>query len=216
MIIDSPSLLNHPDFQYLNDIITALEKVDPKYFSWYKHKPANDGTISEVIKKSNEERVFAYELYHQIRKIMDTEPIPDRYIGVHLNGEAIKDDNFFTTLYKGLSTLYDSIKTDICNRKMPDLVLHKDPGSIKKEGQIYLAEIKMGDNAKALNDLLKLTMFENSGLNFDLYIFIYVGKSTDELKNELKKIDVSILSKNIVCACVKHQQAKCYTLGELI
>lgn len=216
MIIESPELMNHPQAKYLEDIKDALEKVEPIYYNWYKHKPATDGTVSEEIQRSNEERVFSYELYHQIRKIMDTKPKYDRYEGVHLNGEAIKDDKFFTTLYEGLSTIFDSIKSDKNNKKMPDLVLHKDPGSINEEGQIYLAEIKMKDNDKALDDLFKLTMFEKSGLKFRFYIFIYVGKTIDDLKNELKKIDVSKVSKNIVCICVKYQQAKCNKLGELI
>ena len=71
---------------------------------------------------------------------------------------------------------YKSFKDDKNNKRIPDLVLHKDQGSINKEGQIYLAEIKMGDNKKALDDLEKLTALKNGKLAFEFYIFIYVGK----------------------------------------
>ena len=215
-MIESNVLKDHPKVIYLDDLKVALKKVDPAYFNWCMHKPADDGSISEEIQSRNEERVFAYELYHQIRKIMESKSASKRYQGVFLNGEAIKDDKFFTNLYEGLSKVYKDINEDKSNKRVPDLVLHKDQGSNKAEGQIYLAEIKMGDNDKALDDLLKLSMLKDSKLNFDFYIFIYVRKTIDELKEELKKIDTSKLSKSIVCLCTKFQQAKCYTLGELI
>ena len=86
--------------------------------------------------------------------------------------EAIKDDKFFTNLYEGLSKVYKDINRDKSNKRVPDLVLHKDQGSNKAEGRICLAEIKMGDNDKAVDDLLKLSMLKDSKLHFDFYIFL--------------------------------------------
>ena len=216
MLYESQILKENPKAEYLEDIKLALKNVESNYFNWYMHKPATDGTISEEIVINHEERVFAYELYHQIRKIMEEDPIPDRYKKVYLNGEAIKDDKFFTDLYEGLSIYYKSFKDDKNNKRIPDLVLHKDQGSINKEGQIYLAEIKMGDNKKALADLEKLTALKKSNLAFEFYIFIYVGKDINEFKEELKQIDTSKYSKDIVCICTKYQQSTCNTLGELL
>ena len=215
-MIESSVLKDHPQVQYLEDLKIALEKVDPAYFNWYMHKLADDGSVSEDIRNRHEERTFAYELYHQVRKIMESKEASKRYQSVYLNGEAIKDDKFFTNLYEGLSYVYKDINDLKSNKRMPDLVLHKDQGSIKPEGQIYLAEIKMGDNDKALDDLRKLSMFKSSKLNFSFYIFIYVRKTMFELKEELKNINTSKFSKDIVCLCTKIQKAECYTLGELI
>ncbi len=216
MLYESQILKENPKAEYLEDIKLVLKNVKSIYFNWYMHKPATDRTISEEIEKKHEEKVFAYELYHQIRKIMEENPVPDRYKNVYLNGEAIKDDKFFTDLYEGLSIFYKSFKDDKNNKRIPDLVLHKDQGSINKEGQIYLAEIKMGDNKKALDDLEKLTALKNGKLAFEFYIFIYVGKDVNEFKEELKQIDTSNYSKDIVCICTKYQQSTCNTLGELL
>lgn len=96
------------------------------------------------------------------------------------------------------------------------MVLHKDLGSIEKEGQIYLAEIKMAENKNALDDLKKLTALQKSKLNFTFYVFIYAGKNKDEFYDELSKIDTSNLAKDIVCICSKFGQSECMTLGEII
>ena len=216
MLFESPVLSNLPNVEYLEDIKLALEKVDSQYFRWYLHKASSEVDYADEILRQNCERVFAYELYHQIRKIMEEKPTPKRYENIFLNGEAIKDDKFFTDLYEGLSKTCKDFNDDKNNKRIPDLVLHKDLGGIEKEGQIYLAEIKMQENNDALKDLFKLTCFERSNLNFDFYIFIYVGKDSNEFKDDLKKIDTSILSKDLVCICTKHQQSTCNTLGELL
>ena len=216
MLFESPSLSKCPNVEYLEDIKHALAKVESQYFGWYLHKSSSEVDFADDILRYNCERVFAYELYHQIRKIMEEDPIPERYRKMYLNGEAIKDDRFFTDLYKGLSDICKDFNDDKDNKRIPDLVLHKDMGGIEEEGQIYLAEIKMEENDDALKDLLKLTCFENSNLNFDFYIFIYVGIDVDEFKKKLKKIDTSKLSKNIVCICTKYQHSTCNTLGELL
>ena len=216
MLIESPKLSQHPKKEYLEDIKSALKTVDSKYFRWYLHKVSSDVEFSDEIMRCNCERVFAYELYHQIRKIMESEPIHERYKNVYLNGEAIKDDKFFEDLYENLSKISKDYSEENDNKRIPDLVLHKDPGGIEKEGQIYLAEIKMHKNKDALKDLFKLTCFMESKLNFDFYIFVYVGKDVNEFKDELKQIDSSKLSKDIVCICTKYQQSTCNTLGELL
>ena len=209
-------LSQHSKAMYLEDLMCAIEKVESIYYKWYLHKISTNVKQSEEIRICHCESVFAYELYHQIRKIMESDPPLQRYEGVYLNGEAIKDDRFFTDLYEGLSKISTEFSDSENNKRVPDLVLHKDLGSTEKEGQIYLAEIKLGENKDALKDLTKLTLLQKSKLNFDFYIFIYVGKTIEELKSEIDNIDTSLLSKDIVCICTKFQEAKCMTLGEII
>ena len=216
MLFESPILSNHPNKEYLEDIKTALNNVNSVYYSWYNHKISNSEYPSEECQKAYCERVFAYELYHQIRRIMDANPAPARYEDVYLNGETIKDNKFFTDIYEGLAELSPTFSDNTDSKRIPDLILHKDLGSTEAEGQIYLAEIKMKDNENALDDLEKLTLFGKSKLNFKFYIFIYAGKDIDELKEDLSKKDTSALSKDIVCICSKYGESKCMTLGEII
>ena len=216
MLFESPILSQHLYREYLEDIKSALRNVDSIYYRWTNHKVGETDFSSEEVEKAYCERVFAYELYHQIRKIMDANPALERYQGVYLNGETIKNNKFYTDLFDGLSEYDSSFKEDGDNKRIPDLVLHRDLGSIENEGQIYLAEIKMAENKNALDDLKKLTVLQKSKLNFAFYIFIYAGKNIDELYEELSKIDTSIVSKDIVCICSKFGKSECMTLGEII
>lgn len=215
MLLESPELFYHRDKEYLEDIKTALNSVNSIYYTWYNHKIDNTDYSSEEYQKAYCERVFAYELYHQIRKIMDASPVPMRYKDVYLNGETIKDNKFFNDIYDGLKESNPKFNGEN-SKRIPDLVLHKDLGSTEEEGQIYLAEIKMKDNKNALDDLEKLTLFEKSKLNFTFYIFIYAGKDVEEFKEDLSKIETSTLSKNIVCICAKCGESQCMTLGEIL
>lgn len=216
MLYESPFLSQHTFREYLEDIKCALKNVDSIYYRWTNHKVDETKFPSEEFEIAYCERVFAYELYHQIRKIMDENPALERYRGVYLNGETIKSNHFYADLFDGLSEYDSSFKEGENNKRTPDLVLHKDLGSIEEEGQIYLAEIKMAENKNALDDLKKLTMLQKSKLNFTFYIFIYAGKNIDELYDELLKIDTSVIAKDIVCICSKFGNSKCMTLGEII
>lgn len=213
MLLESPILANHPEVDYLEDIKTALNKVNPIYFSWCNHKIVDNDSCSEELQQDYCERVFAYELYHQIRCVMYSNPI---YQNVYLNGETIKRNKFFTDIFDTLPLLDSKFHGDKKDKCVPDLVLHKDLGSIEKEGQIYLAEIKMAQNKQALDDLWKLTLLKSSKLEFTFYIFIYVGKDIEEFRSELSSIDISKLSLDIVCICTKYGQSKCMTLGEVL
>ena len=216
MKIVSTWLDNHRQIDYLKDLMSALEQVHSVYRKWSLHKFSPDGE-TEIIQDSYCERVFAYELYHQIRLIMEPKPgtIIERYNGVYINGEQVKTDCFFKNLFEGLFEVSDKFK-EKGNKIIPDLVLHKDLGSVESGDQIYLVEIKMGGNEDALCDLSKLSFLKQSNLRFDLYVFVYVDKSIDTLKSELKKIDTNGLSNEIVCICLVGEEAICYTLGDLL
>lgn len=216
MLPESPILSQHPDGEYLEDIKYALKNVDSIYYRWTKHKIGETEFPSEEIGNAYCERVFAYELYHQIRKIMDTNPTLERYQGVYLNGETIKDNGFYTDLFDGIFKYDSRFKEGKYNKRTPDMVLHRDLGSIEEEGQIYIVEIKMAENENALDDLKKLTALRNSKLNFTFYIFLYAGKNIKEFYDELSKIDTSDIAKDIVCICSKFGNSECMTLGEII
>ena len=211
------SILSNDSFKgYLEDLCSALEKVSPAYKKWMQYNTDDSGEVKET-KESYCERVFAYELYHQLRSIM--EPcrghVEDRYRELLLNGEQVKLDNFYRHLFEGLSKLSEKFKKEGDNKIIPDLVLHKDLGTIDKDGQIYLVEIKMGENPNALDDLEKLTLLNESELNFHFYIFVCVDKSVDELKEKILHKGIDVFSKNIVCICLEGNNAICTTLGEL-
>lgn len=216
MEIKSSHLENDSFKVYLEDLCSALEEVSPEYKKWILYNTDASGDVKET-QESYCERVFAYELYHQLRLIM--EPcrghVEERYRELILNGEQVKLDNFYKHLFEGLSKLSEKFKKEGENKIIPDLVLHKNIGTIDKDGQIYLVEIKMGENTNALDDLEKLTLLTKSELYFHFYIFVYVDKSIDELKEMILHKGVDVFSKNIVCICLESNNAICTTLGEL-
>ena len=216
MEIKSSHLENDSFKVYLEDLCSALEEVSPEYKKWILYNTDASGEVKET-QESYCERVFAYELYHQLRLIM--EPcrghVEERYRELILNGEQVKLDNFYKHLFEGLSKLSEKFKKEGENKIIPDLVLHKNIGTIDKDGQIYLVEIKMGENTNALDDLEKLTLLTKSELYCHFYIFVYVDKSIDELKEMILHKGVDVFSKNIVCICLESNNAICTTLGEL-
>ena len=216
MEIKSSHLENDSFKVYLEDLCSALEEVSPEYKKWILYNTDASGEVKET-QESYCERVFAYELYHQLRLIM--EPcrghVEERYRELILNGEQVKLDNFYKHLFEGLSKLSEKFKKEGENKIIHDLVLHKNIGTIDKDGQIYLVEIKMGENTNALDDLEKLTLLTKSELYFHFYIFVYVDKSIDELKEMILHKGVDVFSKNIVCICLESNNAICTTLGEL-
>ena len=155
------------------------------------------------------ERVYAYELYHQLRKIMECPAcMEEKYKGLTLNGEAIKSNTFFKDVFDGLYEVNDGKE----HKFIPDLILHKDLGSFENEGQIYLAEIKMEGNEKALDDLIKLTNLKKTKLSFDFYIFIYVGVSMRDFLSKVEKLGKEVIKKiddNIVCICTRFGEFEC-------
>ena len=182
--------------KYFHDFLKALLRVDNRYIMWgydYQEDKGKKG-ITMV------ERIFAYELYHQFRTIMDNK---ESYKGIFLNGETKKDDSIYSMLYK-----------KIC---YPDLVLHKDPGSVDPSGQYLLCEIKTAKNSNLFKDLQKLKKLEECGLNFKYYIFLLVLGNFDDIKTNIKnKIkSLSSISKNTVCVTFSGNTIEYCRLEEL-
>lgn len=202
-MITDEKLLNHPEVDYLYDLGYAIKNVGSEYYQWKLMD------LSGQEKEVYCERVYAYELYHQLRKIMECPACMEgKYKGLTLNGEAIKSNTFFKDVFEGLYEVNDGKE----HKFIPDLILHKDLGSFENEGQIYLAEIKMKGNKEALNDLEKLTNLKETKLNFDFYIFIYVSISMDDFISEVEKLGNEVIKKisdDIVCFCTEFGKFEC-------
>lgn len=153
------ALLQRP---YVKDFMEAIRRVEQAYV-YYPY-----GMNDEQRKYS--ERIFAYELYHQFRSIMDDKDREADYKGVLLNGEQLKG-------------------SWLCERLAqcaPDQVLHKAINKVSEQTQLLLCEIKMRDNTKALDDLVKIKE-KLARLKFQTNVFLYVGVTYEEFKAQLQE-----------------------------
>ena len=199
------------EFQYcIEDLMYALEHVDEKYVKWHmgqrkeggitENLGEDEGNMLQSPKESYCERVFAYELYHQFRKLMCDNK---RYNSLLFNGEQRKDETFYDDLFKELEG-YDYV--------IPDLILHEALGNKDiHDGQILYIEIKTVNNENVFSDLKKLSELTKSPLNFYYYIFIYVDGTIKDLKDKVKGVKkkraYNELDDNILCICVKNNKA---------
>ena len=200
----------------IDDLKYALEHVGSDYVKWTMINMDDKTEILEQEKENDQkktketycERVFAYELYHQFRKLMCDDI---RYRELLFNGEQRKDESFFKDLFKELEDK---------DYVIPDLILHKTLGSIDKhEGQILYIEIKTINNSDVFSDLEKLTQLTRTPLNFYYYIFIYVNADFDDLKKKIKgdrkKNEYENIDDNILCFWVKEQKADYKLISEM-
>ncbi len=105
------------------------------------------------------ERVFCYELYHQLRLNQD------RFKGLTISGEAVKSQFQFKNL-KGNRT--------------PDLLIHNFGSNDNNE---VVVEVKTTDNLSSVvqgfdNDFCKLDIFTDSatyGINYKLGIYLLIN-----------------------------------------
>lgn len=152
--------------EFIKDFIKALFNVESRYIVYQIR--GEEGENEPKIQKQYE-RVFAYEFYHQFRKIMESNP--DRYEGIFLNGEAHKGDSIYSKVPKS----------------MPDIILNEDPGRVVKDGQFFLCEMKTAENSKFYEDFGKLYEYKKSELNFKEYIFLSIGETIKELGDKIRK-----------------------------
>ena len=192
-IIDVVSTVSNTQCLHIDDFIRALLNVDENYYTYTTQK--------QVTKYP--ERVFAYELYHQFRKIMEKNP--KKYQCIWLNGEQQKSKQVVEDLEK-------------C---APDLVLHDCIYEVRPDGQFWLCEIKMKNNPEATSDLEKFYRMEVLG--FQCYIFLYAGVTFEEMAEEIRKIKVrpgtDVYEKNICISSYNWngvKQIHCHRLKEIV
>lgn len=187
------------NWEFMDDFILALCNVDRGYYL-YSIKDGNGKTDRKY-----PERIFAYEFYHQYRKVMENK---NNYCGLFLNGEQRKDYQV----------------ADYIGDFAPDLVLHSRLDFILEGGQKWLCEIKMMDSVNPLSDIVKFREMET--LLFDNYIFLYAGSC---LGNLLQKIQYKIKKESIskktdgscICICSYYGRTSklhidCHRLSTLI
>jgi hypothetical protein len=173
------------DCPYIDDILCALTKVTSDYIIYpcfesnkkKRNKKAENGEENNQ-KYRYPERVFAYEFYHQYRRIMECKK--EKYAKLFLNGEQPKSSR----VWEGLSAI------------TPDIVLHGKNKEADYTGktQKWLCEIKMNGNPKMIEDLKKIKEKEKI-LKFNDNIFICIGCDLNHFKTlideaNLKKEDI--------------------------
>lgn len=192
-IIDVVSTVSNAQCLHLDDFIKALIEVDGFYYTY---------TTQKKVKKYPE-RVFAYELYHQFRKIMEKNP--EKYQSIYLNGEQQKSKQVVEDLEK-------------C---APDLVLHDCIYDVRPDGQFWACEIKMKGNPDAMSDFDKFYRMEVLG--FKCYIFLFAGVTFEEMAEEIRKLKVRTdtdVYKKTICISTYNEngikQIHCHSLKDIV
>lgn len=199
---------------YFRDFLRAALNVGSAYIVW----PLR-GITGENKKEIQcmYERVFAYELYHQFRKIMEND-ITQKYKGFFFNGEPCKDNSTYSKI---LQQHYANLEeTDNVPDCFPDMVLHKDLDRFDSDKQYFLCEIKTSKNRDFLGDFEKINKLFNSKLNFRHYIFLSIGEDINSLIGRIrdKHVDLNNYYHGMMCICL-HSDGKSLdyaTLGEII
>ena len=162
---------NPPPFplDYIYDIVEAIQKVDDKYRQWEYH----NGNSQKI------ERVFAYELYHQLRLMTHSN---SKYKDLRIDGEISKE------VYQEMETCgLPDLKILKHYRFSPDMVIHHAQTDRKEENQIAIIEIKTKnihpDELK--KTILKLNYYIRV-LNFQYAIFISVNTEFDKVSKQLR------------------------------
>ena len=142
-------------------IKTALENIDENYCKLsridYSKLRANKSTRNILEKEKYLERPFAYEFYHQLRKLMDCGE-------VNFGGPVIQAE-----VDKKYQKCFE-------NGKIPDFIIHV-PDTRKN---LAVIELKLAANFRNLEgDLKKLVEFKNSmDLKYAFAIEIIIGNRT--------------------------------------
>lgn len=193
ILFDVVSTVSNAQCLHIDDFISALLNVDENYYTYTTQK--------HVTKYP--ERVFAYELYHQFRKIMEKNP--EKYQSIYLNGEQQKSKQVVEDLEK-------------C---APDLVLHDCIYDVRPDGQFWACEIKMKGNPDAMSDFDKFYRMEVLG--FKCYIFLFAGVTFEEMAEEIRKLkvrtDTDVYEKTICISTYNEngiKQIHCHSLKDIV
>lgn len=195
-------------------VIIALSNVSQLYYSTvYRNidsfRVAFHGRQGRFMENDFErygERVFCYEFYHQLRKLIDTERIanPDFLLGAELQGEVDKFQIMGLIDRFGL--------TSLSREFIPDFLMHS-PGSA--DNHPCVIEVKCTGNLTPraiLKDFEKINEFI-SRYSYQRGLFITINSNVDDiiviLKGLLKRID-SMEGKDRIKVIQKdNQDSKC-------
>ncbi len=167
-------------------VINAIRNTDPKYYKAFNY----------VLY----ERIFCYEFYHQLR--IQQESLNENFLisglsDVLVSGELGKKIENNLDRIRDVFVGEEKIK-DREYEKFPDFVFHGGLEDTKEEKQLMVIEVKRKSgitNESLKNDIRKLiTLTNEKNLKFQIGLFIAVGMTRCELKEELKKLEEDVLS----------------------
>lgn len=157
------------DFSYLNDLAEAIIRVEEPYCEW-KYK----GKTQQI------ERVFCYEMYHQLRNLTQSNVKYDR---ISIAGEITK---LFGPNYAFENFNIAGAPRSENLRYTPDLTVHFSQENKEEENQKLIVEVKTNKVTapELIGAILKLNHYLEH-LNFQLAVFISVNTKRNDLKNSL-------------------------------
>jgi hypothetical protein len=162
---------------YLKHLVLAFANVELDYFSSLAFgggRFTEEGSEEERKEYTQYvERVFAYELYHQYRLIMENKENKEYYYGLKLNAEITK--NGFNETILGKQYIF------------PDMVLHHSQTDNSFENQKMFIEIKANQHAKIEDDLKKMQVAVSERLNYQSAIFIAISHTHNSLTSMIEK-----------------------------
>lgn len=207
-------------------MLCALSKI-PNEYILYK------GNSKSQAERLLNERVFAYEFYHQWRNVLEEKNVP--YL---LNGEIKKDAGFV-----GFCANNDNYEGNYKNETYPDIVLHESYSKTKGRN-IIVCEVKVNKYkgyTKYLEDIASVATFVSrnacSGNPYEMGVFILVGnnggkEASDVIDFVLSKRIKAIMTKceeylntntnkptynNIILVAYNSKKdIRCYNLGEYV
>lgn len=164
------------EFDYLNDLAEAIIRVEESYCYWGEYNKTQNQRI---------ERVFAYEMYHQLRMITKNN---NRYDSSRIDGEIQKK---FKEIIEKCGTGYELKQSKFT----PDLTIHNSQRNRFYENQKLIVEIKSRDTT---GDPLKETILKLNHylrvLNFQSAVFISVNTELKKLIENLQGSFIDLLS----------------------
>jgi hypothetical protein len=202
------------DLSHLTDLRDGMKEIKRKFYEW--NYPKMKGM-------QKNERVFAYELYHQFRLI--TEP--------KLEYSTMRFDGELTKLLKAnpidlLGIAFQSAWTQ--QRFTPDLVLHLGQENAQIQNQKFILEIKTKNVAddEFKKTFLKLHHYIRS-LSFQYAVFVSVNSTFHDFKqraysffnhtNALQRTHfdrIVLMNYNEVDQVNKNNNVKCISLNHLL
>lgn len=155
------------DDQIIQIVIQAILRIEAPYFRTEQH--GSDREISI-------ERIYCYELYHQIRSILTEHGLDRKYV---LHGE------------------YDKSRTGLVKQILgsgykPDFIVHK-PGNL--DDDILVMEVKRidGNLRKMVDDLSKIKTFMSCKTRYRKGLMLVFGEEDAE-----RQIDAMISDNTII------------------
>lgn len=175
--------MKNEDNSFLELLKNAIKNVDVSYQSVH-----TTGLCSEEDFECARERVYCYELYHQLRLIID-EKLYD------VNGEIDKRGHKLIT--EGFN---------------PDILIHKQGNMDNNE---LVLEVKLKWQSSGVKDDFKKLDKMTNKYNYKLGVFLFIGKTLSEIKADLLA-DIHFKNAKLHIICVKGEKIESRPLNSIL